>query len=167
MVALGEMAIVMERLELLIVANSAFVAQCAIDGLTPAEQVFWHANRPELIGNVVRPDPLTRPFVIIRASDFNYNEHSVGCMFPQMTIRMHVQDRYRGNTFQETAKNFTNFVGQFLDELSRQNMQPQSLVFRKITQTTDPEPIPRRDENEDYGFWFAEYDLQIGADIEV
>jgi len=167
MVALGEMAIVMERLESLIVANSIFVAQCGLEGLTPANQVYWHAVRPEFTGNVVRPAPLERPFAIIKTSEFDYHEHSVGCMFPQMHIKLHLQDKYRGTTFQETAKNFTNYLGQFLDELSRQNMQAQSLVFRKITQMTDPQPVARRDENDDFKFWFAEYDLQIGADIEV
>lgn len=167
MVALGEMATVMERLESLIVANSIFIAQCALDGLTPANQIFWHAHRPEMTGNVITPSDITRPFVIMKPSEFNYNEHSVGCMFPQMHIKLHLNDRYRGTTFQETAKNFTNYIGQFLDELSRQNMQAQSLVFRKITQMTDPQPVARRDENDDFKFWFAEYDLQIGADIEV
>lgn len=167
MVALGEMAIVLERLELLVVANSVFVSQCALDGLTPANQVFWHAHRPEVVGGVVRPCDIARPFVIIKTSEFTYNEHSVGCMFPQMNVKMHINDRYRGETFQETGMNFTNFLGQFIDELATQNMQPQSLVFRKLSQMTDPQPVARRDENDEYKFWFAEYDLQIGADIEV
>ncbi|TXH41660.1 MAG: hypothetical protein E6Q97_37120 [Desulfurellales bacterium] len=172
MAALGEMAIVLERLQLLIIANSAFVAQCALDGLTPANQVFLHAHRPARQGGVVRPSCIERPFVIIAPEEFSYNEHSEGCMFPQMNIAMHINDKYRGDPesatyFHETAQNFTNFVSQFLDELSSGNRQPQNLVMRKIMQTTRPQPVARRSENDDYTFWLAEYNIQIGADIQV
>jgi len=164
------MAIVLEKAKILIQENSAFVAQCAIDGLTPANQVFLHAYRPVFAGGEERPDDIPRPFVILAPEEFSFNEHSEGCMFPQMSIAMHVNDWYRCDLesetyFQESAENFTNFLSEFLDELSSGNRQPQHLVMRKITQTTRPQPVARRDENDGYRFWFAEFLIQLGADI--
>lgn len=165
MAAVGEMGIVLEKLKNMLAANVAFAAQCALDGLTPADQVYLHANRPEMVGGQVRPDDIDRPFIIIAPDEFTYNEHSEGCMLPTMTIVMHLNDKYRGNTFHETAENFTNFVSQVLEELSQQNRQPASLVMRKISQVTRPQPVARRDENDGYKFWFAEYSIQLGAEV--
>lgn len=167
MAATGEMGIVLEKLKNMLAANSAFVAQCALEGLTPASQVFLHANRPEMIGGQIRPDDIERPFLIIAPEDFSYNEHSEGCMFPQMTVALHINDKYRGSSFGETGENFTNFVSSLLEELSQQNRQPQSLVMRKISQVTRPQAVARRDENDGYKFWFCEYVITLGADIVV
>lgn len=166
MPALGEMSLVLEKLEQLLVTNTIFVAQCALDSLTPADQIFWHAYRPATEGEVTRPTALKRPFIVVKCDDHVYNKHSVGCMTQQATLKLHINDRMRSTNFKESTQQFTNFVGQLMDEFSATNGQDDSLVIQTMTLTTAPTCVARREMNEDYQFWFCEYDLKIGAEFD-
>lgn len=166
MPALGEMSIVLEKLQQLFVVNTVFISQCALDSATPANQVRWHAYRPELEGEVIRPTPLVRPFIIVKYDEFEWNAHSVGCMLPKCTPKIHINDRMRSDDFQESALDFTNFVGQMMQEFTTTTMQDGGLVVQQITTNIAPTPVARREQNEEHKFWFTEFTLRIGAEFE-
>jgi hypothetical protein len=166
MPGVGEMSIILEKLQQLFVTNSIFVAQCALDSVTPASQVFWHAYRPELEGEVIRPAPLKRPFIVVKYDEFRWEAHSVGCMMPKCTPKIHINDRMRSDDFQESAIEFSNFVGEMMEEFTTTTMQDGGLVVQEITTHIAPTPVARRETNEEHKFWFTEFTLRIGAEFD-
>lgn len=163
--ATGPIAIPIQVLKQVIVGSSAFVAQCAIDGLTPDDQVMWIAYRPEFQGDVVAPDELARPFVLLRPKDFAFREFDTQCMQPQMGIDIHIQDAYRDSTYQDSAIEFLSFVGNLMQDIADSNMTSTSLVIREITQQREAMAVPRRDEMDRMQFWTIEFSMRIGADL--
>lgn len=161
----GPIAELLQTLETLVVQSPAFIAQCALDGLTPADQVFWHAVRPDPDGEVIAPTPLAYPMVILRVDQFQYDEWAPECMQPKAVVKMQICDRFRSAAFKDSAIDFTNFYGELLDELQRRNYSEGGIVARSIMQANEPIPTQRRDTTSTYGFWCVDVDFQIGAEF--
>lgn len=147
--------------------SSSFITQCAIDAVTPADQVVIHAYRPDLQGEVLVVDELPKPIVILRMenhlSNFAFPVGGAACSLMSGIIRMHFYDAYREATHQESVVNFNNFVGGVIQDLSSNltwNLGP--------TQISQVQPAfcqERRDGTSTFGQWLVEFDISYGNSV--
>jgi hypothetical protein len=150
-----------------VLACPSFVAQCEKEDLDPEEQVKLHSYRTQFEGDIVVPDVLERPFVIIKPANFEYGEHSAGCMFGSITIHLLIEDKTRGNTWGEIIENFWTYESDFLRELANQTQLAGKPNIRKISMSSDAELEERRhhEEGGEDNCVRSLYEIELGADL--
>ena len=161
----GELSLLLDKIGGILEASAAFVAQCALDGVTPSEQIFWQAYRPDVESDVVVPSALVYPMLILKVGTHVYRDFSPGCMQPQTVIGVHVSDLERSDDDRESALIFHNFYGSLFDDLGHTNYASQGLIIRTLTQTLDPVRVQRYAKTPKYNHWCAEFEIALGADF--
>ena len=163
--AVGPVSTPLETLRNICVQSQTFISRCGLDSLTPSEQVLIHANRPDVVGEVVVQAEITRPFVLLKMKDFEYNEFDESCMQPKGTIGIHINDKNRESNFQDSVMDFMNFYGQLIEDISKSTLTDGGLVNRTINQANEMQTIPRRERQSDHDFFTVQFDLRTGADF--
>lgn len=163
--AIGPVSTPLEILKTICVQSQAFIDRCAIDSLTPSSQVFIHALRPAKAGDVVLQADITRPFVLIKMKDFEFNEFDTCEMQPKGTIGLHINDKNRQDNFQDGIVDFANFYGSLVEEISEQTYVDNGLVNRTINQANEVQAVARHEAQDDFNFFTVEFDIRVGADF--
>lgn len=162
----GQMSNILTDLSAIIASLPSFAAQCAIDGLTPANQIYWHAVRPDAEGDVVTQTYIDRPLIVLKPVKDQWRAYDSQGMQSTKTIRMHINDKYREDSFKDAMEAFTDFYGTLIDELTAKQGIDTNTAINTADMAQEPWATERRDKSETFGFIAVEYDIDIGNDFE-
>lgn len=162
----SNLSTVMENIATVIEGSATFIAKCAIDSVDPADQIYWFSARPGEETEAVRPAVIARPLVILRPEKFELLRYSAGCMQPDLTVRMHINDKWRGADWQAQVKDFLEFYSALVEDIASINESGTSTPIRSISQVNDPVATERREGTPNFGFWAVEFDLLVGNEFD-